>query len=67
MKNQISKIEKEKLIEDKEIMKLQHLSKEIEKIIIKEQDGLVSEKYESDEIDKIEISDVLIRIDSKKR
>ena len=31
-KNQISKIDKEKIIEDKEIVKLQNLSKEIEKI-----------------------------------
>ena len=31
-KNQISKVDEEKIIEDKEIMKLQNLSKEIEKI-----------------------------------
>ena len=64
-KNQISKVDEEKIIEDKEIMKLQNLSKEIEKINRKEQDGLESYKYETDEIDQIEISYVLIRIDSQ--
>ena len=48
-------------------MKLQNMSKEIETIDRKEQYGLESDKSETDEIDQIEISDVLIRIDSKKR
>ena len=47
-------------------MKLQNLSKEIEKINREEQDGLESEESQTDERDKIEISDLLIRIDSKK-
>ena len=47
-------------------MKLQILSKEIEKINREEQDGLESEESQTDERDKIEISDLLIRIDSKK-
>ena len=66
-KNQISKIDEEKIIEDKEIMNLKILSKEIEKINRKEQDGLKSDKSETDERDKIEISDVLIGIDSKNK
>ena len=48
-------------------MKLQNLSKEIEKINRKEQDGLESEKSETDERDKIDISEKLIGIDSKKQ
>ena len=48
-------------------MKLQNLSKEIEKINIKGQDGLESEKSETDERDKIEISDLLVRIDIQQR
>ena len=64
-KNQISKIDEETKIEDKEITKLQTLINEIEKINRKEEDGLESEKWETDEKDKIEISDVMIRIDSK--
>ena len=46
-------------------MKLQNLSKEIEKINRKEKDGLESDKSETNQRDQIEISDVLIRIDSK--
>ena len=46
-------------------MKLQNLSKEIEKIDRKEQYDLESDKSETDETDKIEISDAMIRIDSK--
>ena len=65
-KNQITKIDEIIIIEGKEIIKLQNLSKEIEKINRKEHDDLESEKSETDERDKIEISNVLIRIDSKK-
>ena len=44
MKNIISVKLTEKKIEDKEIMKLKNLSKKIEKINKKEQDGLESDK-----------------------
>ena len=56
-----------KKIEEKEIMKLQNLSKEMEKINEKKQDGLELDKSDSDKRDEIKISEVLIRIDSKKR
>ena len=54
-KNQISKFDEKYIFEDKEIMKLKILSKEVEKINRKEQDGVESDKSETDERDKIEI------------
>ena len=47
-------------------MQLQNLSTEIEKINRKEIDDLESDKSETEERDKIEISDEVIMIDSKK-
>ena len=64
--NLIGKIDEKKTIEDKEIMKLQNLSTEVEKINRKEHNYLESDKSETEEIDKIEISDEMIMIDSKK-
>ena len=48
-------------------MKLQNLSTEIEKINRKEHDDLESDKSETEERDKIEISDEVIMIDSKNK
>ena len=48
-------------------MNLKNLSKEIEKINRKEQYGLESDKSETDERDKIEISYLLKWIDSQKK
>ena len=45
-------------------MKPKFFSEEVEKINRKEQDGLESDKSETDESDKMETSDILINIDS---
>ena len=63
----ISKIDEKIIIEYWEIMKLQNLSTEIEKINRKEHDDLESDKSETEERDKIEISDEVIMIDSKNK
>ena len=47
-------------------MQLQNLSTEIEKINRKKNDDLESDRPETEERDKIEISDEVIMIDSKK-
>ena len=67
IQKQSSKIDEQKIIEDKEIMKLKNLSKEIEKLNIKEQYGLEPDKSETDEKDKIYISDLLMRVDIQKK
>ena len=46
---------------------MQKLSTEIEKMNRKEHDDLESDKSENDKRDKIEISDLLIRIDSRNK
>ena len=56
----------EKIIEDKDIVQLQNLSTDIENINRKKIDDLVSDKSETEEIDKIEIPDEVIIIDRKK-
>ena len=60
------KLTRKKKIEDKEVMKLKNLSTEIENINRKEIDDLESEKSETEEREKIEISDKVIMIDYKK-
>ena len=53
------------MIEDEETMQLKILSTDIEKVNIKEIDNVESEESDTEEIDKIQISDEVIIIDRK--